>query len=116
MSYQSNIITAPMKNRAHIKALYPSLKTLLAFVCGALVPIVALVLSVLISLGLGVLGAEDWDGFAQRIDFGKMIAFYLSLLFGLWLGVGVLRQTSNRLRRAQAYGLALILTLWLVFL
>ena len=116
MNYQSDIITAPMNNRAHTKALYPALKTLWAFVRGALVPIVALVLSVLISLGLGVMAAEDWDGFAHRIDFGKTIAFYLSLLFGIWLGLRAAKHRDDKQKTAQALGLAIILMLWLILL
>ena len=83
---------------------------------GGLVPILALILSVVISLGLGVMAAEDWDGFAQRIDLGKTVAFYLSLSIGLWLSVRALKHPESRVKRAQAFGLALILLLWLAFL
>ena len=116
MNYQSQIINGPTKQLLNREAVYASLRLIWAFVSGGLVPIVALVLSVLISIGLGVMAAEDWDGFAQRIDFGKMIAFYLLLLFGLWLGAGAKRQTQNRIKRARTYGFALILIMWLVFL
>ena len=83
---------------------------------GGFVPILALILSVAISIGLGVMAAEDWDGFAQRINFGKTVAFYLSLSIGLWLSVRAVKQPESRVKRAQALGLTLILFLWLAFL
>ena len=116
MNSQSQIINRPAKQHLSREGIYASLRVIWAFISGGLVPIAALVLSILISLGLGVMAAEDWDGFAQRIDFGKMIAFYLSLLFGLWLGARAMQQTGNKIRRARTYGIALILMMWFVFL
>ena len=46
------------------------------FAKGALIPVILLGLSIAISLGLGVMAAEDWDGFAGRLNLGKTIAFY----------------------------------------
>lgn len=80
----SQYISRPIETSSQSrKSVYTSMALIWAFVRGGIVPILALVLSVLVSVGLGVMAAEDWDGFAQRIDFGKMIAFYLSLLLSL---------------------------------
>ena len=116
MNTQSHISHPRLRSRPSRIDFGPPLKTIWAFMRGGLVPVLALTLSVIISIGLGVMAAEDWDGFAHRIDLGKTVAFYLSLSIGLWLSVRAIKQPESRVKRAQAFGLALILTLWLAFL
>jgi len=80
-------------------------------------PVLALTLAVLTALVLGVQAAEDWDGFAKRIDLGKTAAFYVSIGFGALINLRAQKVTrANPLYKAQAIGLGLVLTLWLVLL
>ena len=80
-------------------------------------PVLALMLAVLLALVLGVQAAEDWDGFAKRIDLGKTAAFYLSIGFGVFITLRAKTVAqANPLYKAQAIGLGLVLTLWLLLL
>ena len=84
---------------------------------GALIPIVLLGLSIAISLGLGVMAAEDWDGFAGRLNLGKTIAFYISVLIGSGLIFRIFKNKTQRLNtKAQVIGIISVLMLWLIFL
>jgi hypothetical protein len=87
------------------------------FAKGAMFPMIALVLSVLIALGLGLMAAEDWDGFAKRIDLGKTAAFYVSIGLGALFAITSYRRGEfHRTQRAQILGLSFILLLWLALL
>jgi len=96
---------------------YPLPILLWNFTKGALLPVTALVLGVAIALGLGVMAAEDWDGFAKRIDLGKTAAFYGSIALGaLFTALAHKRGELRQTQRAQIFGLSFILLLWLVLL
>jgi len=87
------------------------------FTKGVALPLIALILAVAIALGLGVMAAEDWDGFAQRIDFGKSLAFYSSLGFGALTARQAQKSLLKRsLYGAQLLGLGLVLIFWLIAL
>ena len=87
------------------------------FAKGALIPIILLGLSIAISLGLGVMASEDWDGFAGRINLGKTAAFYASVLIGSGLVFRLFKSKTQRLKtKAQVIGIISILALWLIFL
>ncbi len=87
------------------------------FVKGAVLPVIALILAVAIALGLGVMAAEDWDGFASRIDLGKSFAFYGSLGFGALTARQAQKSLLKRsLYGAQLLGLGLVLIFWLIAL
>ena len=87
------------------------------FAKGALIPVILLGLSIAISLGLGVMAAEDWDGFAGRLNLGKTIAFYISVLIGSGLIFQIFKNKTKRLNtKAQVIGIISVLMLWLTFL
>ena len=87
------------------------------FAKGALIPVILLGLSIAISLGLGVMAAEDWDGFAGRLNLGKTIAFYISVLIGSGLIFQIFKNKTQRLNtKAQVIGIISVLMLWLIFL
>lgn len=76
-------------------------------------PFLILTFAVLIALGLGVLAAEDWDGFAGRINQGKTLAFYASIALGLlWILRGQKNARQSPLHTAQIIGLGLALIAW----
>ena len=84
---------------------------------GALIPIILLGLSVAVSLTLGVMASEDWDGFAGRLNLGKTLAFYASVLIGSGLIFRLFKSKTQRLNtKAQVIGIISILALWLIFL
>ena len=84
---------------------------------GAMIPIILLALSVVISIGLGVMAAEDWDGFAGRLNLGKTLAFYASVLIGSGLIFRLFKSKTQRLNtKAQVIGIISIIALWLIFL
>ena len=101
-----------------IKTRNPSPWSLVAQVAfGALIPITLLALSVAISLSLGVMASEDWDGFAGRLNLGKTLAFYASVLIGSGLVFRLFKSKTQRLNtKAQVIGIISILALWLIFL
>ena len=87
------------------------------FAKGALIPIILLGLSIAISLGLGVMAQEDWDGFAGRLNFGKTVAFYLSVFISSGLVFRIFKSKTQRLNtKAQVIGIISVLMLWLIFL
>jgi len=87
------------------------------FIKGAALPFMALTLAIVIALGLGVLAAEDWDGFAQRINLGKTIAFYSSIAIGSYIALRLYKPAAKQwLYRAQFIGLSFALILWVIAL
>lgn len=89
----------------------------LSFIKGASIPCIALIFAVLIALGLGVMAAEDWDGFANRINLSKTIAFYISIAFGALLFISAKKTARQKPhQKAQITGLTIVLILWLALL
>lgn len=86
-------------------------------VLGAAIPLILLAVSIIISMLYGVAASEDWGGFARRINFGKTTSFYISLAIWAMLAVKAFNPAkSDRLKKAQTAGLAIMLILWLILL
>lgn len=86
-------------------------------VSGAVIPIILLLVSIALSMAIGVMASEDWGGFAKRIDVGKTAAFYISLIIWAVFAIKAYNPAAaNRIKQAQAAGLAVMLILWLIIL